>query len=196
MAGPKLKIDLIAQSPEALRLLMSALEEFGAFVRIYADVEELLQASGRSKAPVIVDLGSRNNGLDPVEKRLLLRRRTILTAPSATIQMAVDAMRDGAAFFLEQPICPEQLALALAASSACDGQDPSTLMTGLSQREREVLEGVFLGESSKAAGRRLGISYRTVECHRARLRSKLGAHNLPALIGLFFGPGVPAGMAA
>ncbi len=75
--------------------------------------------------------------------------------------------------------------------AACAGggyQDQARLFGGLSARERQVLEGVCLGETNKISARRLGISPRTVECHRARLRTKLGAHNLPALIGLVFDP--------
>ena len=40
-----------------------------------------------------------------------------------------------------------------------------------------VLDKIASGASSKEAGRQLGISFRTVEVHRARIMEKLGAKN-------------------
>lgn len=45
----------------------------------------------------------------------------------------------------------------------------------LSEREREVLGGVASGLSNELIARRLGISSRTVEIHRAKMLSKMGA---------------------
>jgi two-component system, LuxR family, response regulator FixJ len=41
----------------------------------------------------------------------------------------------------------------------------------LTEREREVLTQITNGASNKEAGRRLGISQRTVEVHRARVKN-------------------------
>ncbi len=56
---------------------------------------------------------------------------------------------------------------------------PAVLLT---QRESEVLCLVLEGEMNKAIGRRLGISHRTVEIHRSRAMSKLGASSPTELI--------------
>jgi DNA-binding CsgD family transcriptional regulator len=45
-----------------------------------------------------------------------------------------------------------------------------------------VLQQVAQGASNKEAGRRLGISPRTVEVHRARIMDKLGAKNAADLM--------------
>jgi two-component system, LuxR family, response regulator FixJ len=52
----------------------------------------------------------------------------------------------------------------------------------LTPREQEVLAAVISGASNKEAGRRLGISPRTVEVHRARVMAKLGAKNTADLV--------------
>jgi two-component system response regulator FixJ len=52
----------------------------------------------------------------------------------------------------------------------------------LTPREREVLDLVAAGASNKEAGRRLGISPRTIEVHRARIMDKLGAKNAADLV--------------
>jgi FixJ family two-component response regulator len=52
----------------------------------------------------------------------------------------------------------------------------------LTPREREVLTHIAAGASSKEAGRQLGISFRTIEIHRARIMEKLGARNAADLV--------------
>jgi PAS domain S-box-containing protein len=54
----------------------------------------------------------------------------------------------------------------------------------LSPREREVVALVAQGLTSKEMARQLGLSPRTVEMHRARLRLKLGARSTPRLLRL------------
>ncbi len=55
-------------------------------------------------------------------------------------------------------------------------------MERLTPREREVLSQIAAGASNKEAGRRLGISPRTIEVHRARIMDKLGARNAADLV--------------
>jgi FixJ family two-component response regulator len=47
----------------------------------------------------------------------------------------------------------------------------------LTRREREVLDLIVLGKTSKQAAERLGTSYKTVEVHRSHIYQKLGAVN-------------------
>jgi two-component system response regulator FixJ len=59
----------------------------------------------------------------------------------------------------------------------------------LTQREREVLAEITGGASNKEAGRRLGISPRTIEVHRARIMDKLGAKNAADLVRITLNEG-------
>jgi two-component system response regulator FixJ len=52
----------------------------------------------------------------------------------------------------------------------------------LTHREREVFGLVAIGEPNKIIARYLGISFRTVELHRARIIEKLQARSLSDLI--------------
>jgi len=52
----------------------------------------------------------------------------------------------------------------------------------LTEREHDVLEAIIAGETSKMAGRRLGISPRTIEVHRAHILAKCGARNTADLL--------------
>lgn len=53
---------------------------------------------------------------------------------------------------------------------------------GLSPRQREVLQLVAQGHSTKEIARLLGLSAKTVETHRSRLMQQLGIHEVTALV--------------
>ncbi len=57
-------------------------------------------------------------------------------------------------------------------------RSPERLIT---DREREILRRVALGQSNKHAARELGLSDKTVEKHRSNLMRKLKLHNTAAL---------------
>jgi DNA-binding NarL/FixJ family response regulator len=54
--------------------------------------------------------------------------------------------------------------------------------SGLTQREREILQLLAEGSSNKATASSLGISVKTVETHRARIMDKLGVKSLAELV--------------
>jgi DNA-binding NarL/FixJ family response regulator len=51
----------------------------------------------------------------------------------------------------------------------------------ITEREREVLTRIALGNSNKQIARDLGLSPKTVEKHRANLMRKLHLHNTAAI---------------
>jgi DNA-binding NarL/FixJ family response regulator len=53
---------------------------------------------------------------------------------------------------------------------------------GLTERQQEVLRLVARGDTTKAVARKLGISVKTVESHRALLMERLGIHDLAGLV--------------
>jgi len=55
-------------------------------------------------------------------------------------------------------------------------------LESLSPREREILQLVVEGKSSKEIGKVLHLSPKSVETYRSRLMEKLGVHDLPSLV--------------
>ena len=54
----------------------------------------------------------------------------------------------------------------------------------LTPRQREVLQLIAEGNTTKAMASRLGLSVKTVETHRAQLMERLDVHDVAALVRL------------
>jgi DNA-binding NarL/FixJ family response regulator len=52
----------------------------------------------------------------------------------------------------------------------------------LTPRQREILQLVAEGHTSKAIAQRLGLSFKTVEAHRAQIMERLNLHDLAGLV--------------
>jgi FixJ family two-component response regulator len=109
------------------------------------------------------------------------------------IPTAIMAIKAGAVDFVQKPYRDQQLldsineALARDAATrqaARQKEGFALRLATLSGREREVLDLVVRGLSSKTIARSLGISHRTVEVHRSHILEKLEVRTVPELIHL------------
>jgi DNA-binding CsgD family transcriptional regulator/ketosteroid isomerase-like protein len=100
-------------------------------------------------------------------------------------------MRAGANDVLEKTVPPDTLLQAIASASeqlkqtSAEGEAKAEAIERiamLTDRERDVLDGLIRGSSNKLIARELGISFRTVEIYRARLMRKLAASSLPDIV--------------
>jgi FixJ family two-component response regulator len=125
-------------------------------------------------------------------KALRTGMAVFMLSNEADVELAVKAMKAGAADDVIKPIDTEHLVRAVLDAlrqdvhlGAVDGGRRPIEVRGFSQltpREREVLQLITNGQSNKEAGRELGISPRTIEVHRARVMEKLGAKNTADLM--------------
>jgi FixJ family two-component response regulator len=126
----------------------------------------------------------------------LLRRGVVLPLVFVTahgdVPLAVEAMRKGAANFLEKPFSEDALVDAIRAALASARNHGAVGAVGeslarLSPRERQVLDLVIASKPNKIIADILGISIKTVELHRANMMSKLGVRSLPELMKVALG---------
>ncbi len=117
------------------------------------------------------------------------------------ISLAVEAMKIGAVDFLEKPFDGQQLLTAVRSAlsrEADTGKRKADLveiqdkLAALSNRERQVLEGLVAGSANKNIAFDLGISPRTVEIYRANLMTKMAANSLSDLVRMAMLAGIMA----
>ena len=126
--------------------------------------------------------------LNRIKDRMPLLPAIVITGHGDT-PLAVEAMKAGAVDFIEKPFEEEVLLKAVKAAldkagGENDGQLPEVLsrLATLSERERQVLEGLVAGQANKVIAAVYGISPRTVEVYRANVMTKMQAKSLPELV--------------
>ena len=126
----------------------------------------------------------------------------IIITGQADVPTAVAAMKAGAVDFIEKPFRPPALLAAIAeamgrlqAPEESDSQIAAFRMrlTELTEREREVLEGIVAGFQTKAIAYKLDISPRTVAVHRTRIGDKLRISGLSNLVRIALAAGLSVG---
>ena len=115
------------------------------------------------------------------------------------VPLAVEAMKFGAVDFLEKPFDDEVLlgAVRSALDARAGDQDRQAQkaaindrLASLSNRERDVLQGLVAGNPNKTIAYDLGISPRTVEIYRANVMTKMQAASLSDLVRMALVGGV------
>lgn len=115
----------------------------------------------------------------------------IFVSAHGDISMSVDTMKAGAQDFLEKPYDPQKLldAVQLGIESAEQRFIEHSLageiaekIALLTPREREVLQLVVEGLPSQTIGRRLGMSVKTVDVHRTRIKSKTDSDSVGTFV--------------
>ena len=116
---------------------------------------------------------------------------TVFMTGHATVPIAIAAMKAGAFDFIEKPLRDDTLLESVERALQWDATrrvdqlrlaDLKARAESLTAREREVLDLVANGEPNKEIGRRLGISFRTVELHRSHILEKMHARTTSELI--------------
>ena len=175
------------------------LKTSGYRVCSYASGTEILK-DAKCLEPGCVLLDIRMPDMDGLEVQEALQERgvtlpVIIMTGHGNLDTAVAAIREGAIDFIEKPFEKAVLLSAVeqafatlkrADSARTRSKDASVRLQVLTERERQVLDGLAQGLPNKTIAYDLGISPRTVEIHRANLMSKLGVRSLSEALRLAF----------
>jgi DNA-binding NarL/FixJ family response regulator len=126
--------------------------------------------------------------------------RVIVLSMHASEEYVLRALRAGASGYLLKDSAVAELELAIRAVVRGEtylsppvskrvvdeyvsrtGGTPDPL-SSLTRRQREILQLVAEGHTSKDIGQRLGLSYRTVETHRNQMMKRLGVTDIAGLV--------------
>jgi two-component system response regulator FixJ len=185
----------VVDDDEAIHDALSAvLEPEGCRVTCFAEGRQFLTAA-RQHAPacILLDVNMPGrSGLDMLRELDAPHYPApiLIVSGQHDVPTAVSAIKCGALDFIEKPFDPAVVvervrdAILNWGHRPISGDDlPTFPGCGLlTRREHEVLGLITSGASNKEAGRRLNISPRTVEVHRARIMDKLGAKNAADLV--------------
>lgn len=186
------------------KALRGMLEADGRTVEDY-ESGELFLGSWRpgAGATLIIDAYMpRRSGLDVLRRvrNAVPPLPTIMITGKSDVGIAVEAMKQGAADFVEKPIKHADLLASIdrAVEQARDEQARSAsrdsaagILATLTARQRRIMDMVLAGHPSKNIAADLGISQRTVENHRAAIMKKTGCGSIPALARLVVAAGSP-----
>ena len=181
-----------------------------------ADYETIVFKSGEEFLSALPDLDFDNGvmlvdvcmpgiqGLD-LQERLKndgVNLPVIVMTAHGDVPMAVRAMRNGAVDFLQKPFAADEVTTALERALAMptpQKQSSKATSSGLVQkyesltpREAEVLREIVNGNTNKEIARNLSVSPRTIEVHRQKVMTKMGAKSLAELVRMTVSLGMDA----
>jgi DNA-binding NarL/FixJ family response regulator len=143
------------------------------------------------------------NGLEATArlKAMSVKTKAIILSMNANEEYILQAFRSGAAGYLLKNIGPEELERAIRAVAVGEmylsatiskqvisayiarvGDDTITLFGRLTSRQREVLQLIAEGNTSKEIARKLGLSVKTVDMHRSHLMTTLEIRDVAGLV--------------
>ncbi len=182
----------IADDEEDVRRALSfMLDCEGWKTQCYGSAEEFLKEDAPS-VPGCLILDVRMDGMSGIElQHEMIRRKitlpVIFLSGHGDIDMAVEAVQEGAVHFLQKPAAREKLfpAIEKAVNKSLETAPaliPETAVARqrlslLTKRELEVMKLVAENLTNKQIAERLGISERTAEAHRFAAGKKLQVHS-------------------
>jgi FixJ family two-component response regulator len=184
MSRPVYLIDDDEAVRHALSLLLSTV---GVTVNGFADPQAFL-ARVPQLAPGCLIVDIRMPAISGLKLQEKLTEQgidwpTIVISGHGDIEACRRAFRNGAIDFLSKPVDEQDLidaiqkgqdALERSLSRRAEKAETLALLATLTPREREVLDRIAEGFTSRQIAEGLGLSPRTVESHRAAIGAKLG----------------------
>jgi len=179
---------------ESLEFLMKSIDQPA---ESFSSAKEFLNAYQAEK-PGCLLLDIRMPGMSGIELQDELRKRDvhipiIFITGHGDVPMAVKAIQEGAADFIQKPFRDQELIDRIREVLVDDSQHRADLterneilhrMSTLTEREKEVMEQVVVGKANKVVAIDLSVSQRTVEIHRANVMEKMKAKSLAQLVRL------------
>lgn len=185
----------------AMRLLVERVD--GALVVGEASDgrQALAQALALRPDLVIMDISMRElNGIDATSRirEALPATRVLMLSSHATEDYVSRALRAGASGYLVKDAIPQELVEAISAmrrgeaylspiasqqlvARVARGGRPGSPLESLTARQREVLQMIAEGRTTKQISHALGVAVKTIETHRAEVMRRLAIHDIAGL---------------
>lgn len=180
------------------RFLKKALDHAGFSAQAFESGNQFLEKLAELE-PGVVLLDIRMPGMDGLQVLDAMGPKTrihlvLMLSSHGDVSTAVQAIRSGAIDFIEKPFSvPPLLDRVDNLQRQIEAQGKARILYAeaeariglLSEREKEVGAELSAGLSNKEIAKKLGLSPRTVEAHRARLMKKLDVTSAADIVRLF-----------
>jgi FixJ family two-component response regulator len=177
---------VVDDNPSVRKSIQALVEATGLQAETYGSAEEFLAAYDPGRAGCLV-LDIRLRGESGLDLQDELRRRAatlpiIIITGYGDVPAAVRAFKGGAVDFLRKPVPPKKLVAQIQAAIEADRRTREATaqrdmvaahVAHLTPRERQVMELLAVGKSSKEIATALALSVRTVEGHRRNVLRKM-----------------------
>jgi FixJ family two-component response regulator len=186
----------VVDDDDAIRDSLSLLlQSIGIEHAVFSSANDFLEAYDRDQhACLVTDI--RMPGLSGLELQQRLNEErayipVIFITGHGDVPMAVNAMKSGAADFIQKPFRDQDLLDRIQRALERDSETRQSRVEErvirarlalLTPRETEVMQRVVKGHANKVIAMDLGVSQRTVELHRARVMHKLKMRSLADLV--------------
>lgn len=191
VTGTVFVVDDDSEVRQALTLLFKSV---GRTVQTFATAEDFLERTERPR-PACIVTDVRMPGMSGLELQVTLAHwpnppPVILVTAYGEVDMAVAAMKAGAFDFLTKPYRPDHMLDRVSAALAEDMRQLAEIqaradfdrrLQTLTAREREVLDLLVRGKTTKQIAQSLGIVLTTVDFHRTNILAKMDATNVVVL---------------
>lgn len=188
-------VHIVDDDDAARESLSFLLDSAGMVSRTYESAEAFLARSDQTLPGCIVT-DVRMPGMSGTELLSHLQATgssvpVIIITGHGDVPLAVEAMKLGAADFIEKPFDGDvmlgSIRAVLARGAGAEERKRERItaanrIAALSARERDVLDGLVAGKPNKVIAFDLGISPRTVEVYRANVMTKLQASSLSDVV--------------
>jgi DNA-binding NarL/FixJ family response regulator len=185
-----------------LRSLLEKIADFEIVAEANHGREALRLIEEKQPDVVLMDITMPElNGLEATARAAskFPKTRVVILSMSADQEFVVHALQAGAAGYLLKNVTPEELELAIRAAArgetylcsaisrhvvdCCVAWSKATASSPrpLTTRQREVLQLIAEGSTTKVIARKLGISVKTAESYRAELMEALDIHDVAGL---------------
>ncbi|MDP2357400.1 MAG: response regulator [Beijerinckiaceae bacterium] len=191
------RLVIVEDEAQLLELMKEVFVGAGYRVKGFGCAEDLIADLDWITSVDCIIADVRLPGMDGLELLKFVTERhpaipIVIMTGHGDIPMAVKAIKDGAFDFIEKPFTPERLEEIVVAALASrprlrtllDVKDAENTLSRLTPRQVEIVDLIAEGLTSKEIAVRLGMSFRTVDTHRARIMEKLQVSSLAELLRL------------
>ena len=195
MEQQETRVYIVDDDQELCASLAWLLDSVNITSEYYFSVQSFLEEYRRDiPACLVLDVRMPEVGGFQLQETLLADESPIpiiFVSAHGDIKMSVRALPRGALTFIEKPYDPQHMldviqdALRVARQRFGERRNRTELqgrIDALTVREREILALVLDGLPSKNIAKELGISVKTVDVHRTRIKEKTGADSIAVLV--------------